>query len=421
VKVFGGADGDDRLGGSTQVATFGAFAQAHRGQAARVHDLVATAVSTATPQDHALRVVDLYGGSGGIALALASRGSAVTLVESFEPAVQRAIAAAKEQGLPLEAFVMDAASALSQFVRQGRRFDAVVVNPPRRGLTPATRQALGKLAPALVVYVSCHPPTLTRDLALLARLGFLGVELSPLDMIPLTGHTETLAVLRRGEPPAPTLLFEDDEVLAIAKSTHEPTTPQGEQTSSLLERVRKDPAARSAVPIHRLDIGTSGVVFFARDPSFVRAWSQALGSPSAEKVYLALVRGKSPEAGTIRLPLFERKRAIAATTHFRRVESIGVHSLLEVRPEQGRTHQIRRHLADNRHPVLGDERYGHASSNRYFEERHGLDRTFLHCARIELTHPRTGRALIVKALLAADLEAVLASIRDHSEREDVAF
>ena len=83
------------------------------------------------------------------------------------------------------------------------------------------------------------------------------------------------------------------------------------------------------------------------------------------------------------------------------------HSVLRVVPEHGRTHQIRRHLAAIGHPVLGDDRYGHAMTNRYFEEKNGLDRAFLHCVRIELDHPDGAGRVLVEAPLTGDLRAVL--------------
>jgi 23S rRNA (uracil1939-C5)-methyltransferase len=81
--------------------------------------------------------------------------------------------------------------------------------------------------------------------------------------------------------------------------------------------------------------------------------------------------------------------------------------VLRVVPEQGRTHQIRRHLAAIGHPILGDDRYGHAPTNRFFEEKNVLDRTFLHCVRLEVTHPVTQNRLIIEAPLPGDLRAVL--------------
>ncbi|MGH7298657.1 MAG: hypothetical protein ACRELB_27195, partial [Polyangiaceae bacterium] len=83
------------------------------------------------------------------------------------------------------------------------------------------------------------------------------------------------------------------------------------------------------------------------------------------------------------------------------------HSVLRVVPEQGRTHKIRRHLAAIGHPVLGDDRYGHPTTNRYFEEKNGLDRTFLHCVRLELDHPDTGTRHVIESPLPGDLRAVL--------------
>ena len=99
-----------------------------------------------------------------------------------------------------------------------------------------------------------------------------------------------------------------------------------------------------------------------------------------------------------------------ARTRYRRLDVAGGHSLLRVQPDQGRTHQIRRHLASIEHPVLGDARYGHAASNRHFEQKHGLDRAFLHLARVELAASGGRDPLVLEAPLAGDLEAVLRAL-----------
>jgi 23S rRNA (uracil1939-C5)-methyltransferase len=357
------------------------------------------------------RVLDLYGGSGAIALGLASAGAEVVLVESFAPAAARAEEAARREALPLSVVQGDVAIALASLRRRGDPFDAAVMNPPRRGVSAAAREAAARTGASLLVYVSCDPDTLARDLDHFVRLGFRASELSPLDMIPLTDQVETIAVLRRAPVPGPRRLYEDNEVLAVEKSPHEPTTPQGEYEGSLLARVRSLDGAENAVPIHRLDVGTSGVVFFARSPSFVDAWSRALHAAKARKIYLAAVRGAIPETGEVTRDLREGKKTRSATTRYRRLALLGTHSLVEVIPGQGRTHQIRRHLAAIGHPVLGDGRYGHPATNRFFEEKHGLDRTFLHCARVELDHPKFGRRLVIEAALAGDLETVLERLR----------
>jgi 23S rRNA (uracil1939-C5)-methyltransferase len=281
----------------------------------------------------------------------------------------------------------------------------VVVNPPRRGLSPATRAGIARLAPELVVYISCEPSTLGRDLADLARHGLSPRSLAPFDMMPLTDEIESLAVLVRAERPVPTVLYEDDELVAVLKAPHEPAIRQGEHTISLLDRVRMLDGAADAVPVHPIDIGTSGVCLMARRPEHVAGLAAALSA--GEQEYVALVKGVVRDKGSIRRPLVERGRPLAARTRYTRTEVVGGHSLVSVRPDEGRKHQIRRHFASLGHPVVGDERYGDPRTNDYFAMKHFLDRQFLHCARITLE--LSGRAVELSAplRLAPDLEAVL--------------
>jgi 23S rRNA (uracil1939-C5)-methyltransferase len=393
--LAGLASAPDRLGASVTLATFGSFVQAHRGQAARVHAMLAEAIGRAAPREGGRprpRVLDLFGGSGAIALGLAARGATVLVVESFGPAVAQARAAARAQGANVEAIHGDAAVVVRSLSERGEQFDAVVVNPPRRGLSPEVREGVARLGAQVVAYVSCDPETLARDLDHLRRLGYAASRLAPLDMIPLTEEVETVAVLERSPPPPPRVVYADDDVIVADKAPHESTTPRGEHDDSLLARVRRVPGGAEGVPVHRLDAGTSGLVVFARRADLAGAWQAALGSADARKVYLAAVRGVAPAKRT-------RPR-------FRRLFVAAGHSVLRVEPEQGRTDPPRRFLAALGHPVLGDERYGHAPSNRYFEEKFGLDRPFLHCARLELVHPRTGAALALEAAIPGDLAAV---------------
>jgi len=156
-----------------------------------------------------------------------------------------------------------------------------------------------------------------------------------------------------------------------------------------------------------IDIGTSGIVILARRPEVVGRWQDALASGTARKIYVAATRGVTPSKGAITRELREEGKMFPARTRYRRLAVASGHSVLRVIPEQGRTHQIRRHLAAIGHPVLGDDRYGHVPTNRFFEEKNGLDRAFLHCVRLELDHPKTGLRLLVEAPLPGDLRAVL--------------
>jgi 23S rRNA (uracil1939-C5)-methyltransferase len=418
VTLAGIAAIEDRVGASVHLATFGSFVQAHRGQARTVHRLIAEAVGLSisdapapsdgsTPEGQPLRILDLYGGSGSIALALAGMGAHVQLVEAFPPAVAQARAAAEAQKLSVHAECADVAESLRALSASSARFDAAVLNPPRRGTSPSTREWLARLEPKVLVYVSCDPETLGRDLDHFARLGYRTESLRPLDMIPLTDEIETVAVLRHAGVAPARVAYEDEQVLIVEKGPHEPTTPQGEYAGSLLARVRRIAGAEEAVPVHRLDVGTGGLVIFARKPEYAALWAQVLVAPTTRKIYVAAVRGIAPSKGAVTRELRENGKTYPARTRYRRLGVAARHSVLRVIPEQGRTHQIRRHLAAIGHPILGDDRYGDAATNRHFAEKNGLDRAFLHCVRLEIDHPITNARLVIETPLSGDLRAVL--------------
>ncbi len=407
VVVYGASGAPDRVGTSVHHATYGSFVQAHRGQAERVHQTLVELLGIRDTDERRPRILDLYGGSGAIALALAQAGGDVHLVESFAPAAAQASEAAREQGLSVHAETSDASAALRRLLSEGASFDAAVTNPPRRGMSPVARELLARLDLPMIAYVSCDPDTLARDLDHLTRLGYSVAALRPLDMIPLTDEVETIALLRRLETVVPRVVYEDAEILIVDKAAHEPTTPQGEYASSLLQRARKLPGAEAAVPVHRLDVGTSGLVMLAKTPELVAKWRAAFNAESSRRIYVAAARGVTPSKGAITRDLREEGKMYHARTRYRRLAVASGHSVLRVVPEQGRTHQIRRHLAAIGHPILGDERYGHAPTNRFFEEKNSLDRTFLHCVRLEFDHPDHGRRMIVEAPMPGDLRAVL--------------
>ena len=398
----------DRIGeGPPFLAAHGSFVQAHRDVAAAMHDRISRAVSAlATKHGARRRVLELFAGSGALALRLARDGADVTALERFLPAIALSRASAARASLDdrFEAVISDAADALVP----SSGLDAVVVNPPRRGLAPKVREALVRSRVSLVAYVACDPQTLARDLAVLARAGYVARSVEAFDMMPQTHEVETLALLAR-TPPAPVRVIAQGTLAsgarwaAVDKAPHEPTTPHPEHVGCLLDRVQRLPGFAAAAPVHRLDVGTSGVCLFGASPEAVATLSRAL--TAGDKTYVALVRGIPREKGTIRRALREEGKELPATTRYRRREVIGGHGLVEARPDEGRTHQIRRHLASIGHPVVGDARHGHAPTNRHFEETASLDRTFLHCARIELA--LEGTIHVLESPLAPDLALVL--------------
>ena len=169
-----------------------AFFQVHLEAASRLQDLAAArAVGEVA--------VDVYAGVGALALRLARDGLQVVGLESVAEAVLDAEAAAARNGLGDRARFRaePAETGLSTLVAEGHRPDTVTLNPPRKGCAKAVLEAVVRLAPARVVYVSCDPGTLARDLAHLAAAGYRIAEVVPANLFPQSEHVEALAVLDR--------------------------------------------------------------------------------------------------------------------------------------------------------------------------------------------------------------------------------
>jgi 23S rRNA pseudouridine1911/1915/1917 synthase len=173
----------------------------------------------------------------------------------------------------------------------------------------------------------------------------------------------------------------------------------------------EDPARAGIV--HRLDRDTSGLLVVARSEPVHAALKALLAARGLVREYLALVEGRPPaRRGTIDAPLGRDRRVRtrvstdtdeprAAVTHFEVERALPHDTLLRLRLETGRTHQIRAHLLAIGHPIVGDREYGAAG-------RHGLGRQFLHAARLAFRHPVTGAAVDVSSGLPPDLAAALA-------------
>ena len=168
--------------------------------------------------------------------------------------------------------------------------------------------------------------------------------------------------------------------------------------------------------VHRLDRDTSGLLVVARDPEAHRRLSAMIKARDLERHYLALIEGRpSARTGTIDAPLGRDPRAPErrsvrgrgareARTHFEVLEAMPADSLVSVRLETGRTHQIRAHFAAIGHPLAGDPRYGRAG-------RHGLERQFLHSHQLAFEHPFTGEGVAFESELPRDLHEALERAR----------
>jgi 23S rRNA (uracil1939-C5)-methyltransferase len=144
------------------------------------------------------KVVDLFAGVGGFGLHFARAGAEVVAIEIDRDAVGQLRRAAERAGLPLTALAGDASDLPGEVrARLPESPDIVIVNPPRKGLAAGTRALLVALAAPTILYISCGPESLGRDLAALAAHGWTPDAIEPFDLMPGTAQIETVVRLRR--------------------------------------------------------------------------------------------------------------------------------------------------------------------------------------------------------------------------------
>ena len=210
--------------------------------------------------------------------------------------------------------------------------------------------------------------------------------------------------------------YEDEHLLVVDKPAGVVVHParghaHGTLSQALAGRAGGGVPERAGI-VHRLDRDTSGLLVVARSEPVHRALRAQMARREITREYLTLVQGRPPaRTGTIDAPIGrDRRRRTrhstetdeprAAITHFTLERALPGTSLLRVRLETGRTHQIRVHLEAIGHPVCGDPEYGTAG-------RLGLRRQFLHAARLAFVHPADGRTVDVSSPLPADLREAL--------------
>ena len=184
----------DEVAGMSFLISPTAFFQTNVGAAEILSRLVVDAVA------HPSRVLDLYAGAGLFALALARAGDQVIAVEENRQAVADGEASRRLNNIG-EQHCRFVTRRVEDFLRTVRHsFDAVVLDPPRTGCSPAIIASLfGRVSPPLAIYVSCNPEALARDLRAIVRRGYAVSSLQPVDMFPHTAHVETVAVLKKME------------------------------------------------------------------------------------------------------------------------------------------------------------------------------------------------------------------------------
>jgi 23S rRNA pseudouridine1911/1915/1917 synthase len=223
--------------------------------------------------------------------------------------------------------------------------------------------------------------------------------------------------------PGLVVLFEDDDIVVVDKPVGVAAHPSPGWTGPTVvgglaaagHLLSTSGAAERQGVVHRLDVGTTGVMVVAKSDRAYSVLKDAFRQRTVDKRYAALVQGHpDPSRGTIdapidRHPTHDYRWAVVAdgrpsVTHYETVEALRAATLLDVRLETGRTHQIRVHMAAIRHPCVGDLTYG---ADPTLAARLGLTRQWLHARALTIAHPRDGRPMQFESPTPPDLQRAI--------------
>jgi 23S rRNA pseudouridine1911/1915/1917 synthase len=276
--------------------------------------------------------------------------------------------------------------------------------------------------------------TRAADLAATGSVRLDGAPVSKSDRLPAGGWLD----VDLPPPPQPvtvvpaevagmTVIHDDPDVVVVDKPVGVAAHPSPGWTGPTVigglaaagYRVSTSGAAERQGVVHRLDVGTSGLMVVAKTEPAYSSLKQQFRDRSVEKIYHAVVQGRlDPLRGTVdapidRHPTLDYRWAVVASgrpsvTRYETLEAFPAASLVQVRLETGRTHQIRVHLSALRHPCVGDLTYG---ADPVLAARLGLTRQWLHAIRLAFAHPTTGEWLELSAPLPDDLAHALAVLR----------
>jgi len=224
------------------------------------------------------------------------------------------------------------------------------------------------------------------------------------------------------------VVFEDDDLLVVDKPVGVAAHPSPGWTGPTVigglaaagHRVSTSGAEERQGVVHRLDVGTSGLMVVAKSEHAYTVLKDAFRERTVDKRYHTLVQGHpDPLVGTIDAPIDRHptsayKFAVVAggresVTHYEVLEAFRHACLLEVHLETGRTHQIRVHMAALKHPCVGDVTYG---ADPTLAKRLGLERQWLHAVRLSFAHPADGRWVSFESPYAPDLQRALDRVRE---------
>ena len=220
------------------------------------------------------------------------------------------------------------------------------------------------------------------------------------------------------------ILFEDDDVVVIHKPAgllvHRSYLARRERFFAM--QLTRDLVGCHVFPVHRLDRPTSGILLFAKSSEMANVLCEQFAAHTVDKEYLAIVRGNMHQAATLDYPLKEElddlgdkdvdpnKAAQDAVTSYKPLLNSEIpyasgryptsrYGLVHLSPHTGRKHQLRRHMAHLRHPILGDTTHGDGKQNKFFRTHFGVNRLWLIAKKLSFNHPRTGERISVETEL----------------------
>ncbi|GGB62219.1 tRNA pseudouridine(65) synthase TruC [Shewanella inventionis] len=226
------------------------------------------------------------------------------------------------------------------------------------------------------------------------------------------------------QPPEIEVLFEDEYIVAIHKPAgllvHRSYLARKERFFAM--QMTRDLVGCHVFPVHRLDRPTSGVLLFAKSSEVARQLCEQFADHSIKKQYLAIVRGNMHESGTLDYALKQEfddigdkhvdpnKAAQEAVTDYQPLLNTEIpfssgrypssrYGLVRLSPHTGRKHQLRRHMAHLRHPIVGDTTHGDGKQNKFFREHFAINRLWLIAKSLQFVHPVTQQPMHIETEL----------------------
>jgi tRNA pseudouridine65 synthase len=217
------------------------------------------------------------------------------------------------------------------------------------------------------------------------------------------------------------IIYRDEHLIAINKP-HDLLVHRSSIAADVEEfamQILRDQIGAKVYPAHRIDRKTGGVLLFALSKEVEKAMQQQFMNNQVHKLYLAIVRGHTPDSGEIDYPLRKENGTLQdAFTAYRTLQRaelpvpLGKHetsrySLVEAEPTTGRMHQLRKHFAHIFHPIIGDRTHGCNKQNKLFKEKWEMTTMLLHASQLSFAHPLTNEPVTINAELQSKFLAVM--------------